>query len=227
MSLKEIAPSIHHTNVGAGVFIIDRDDVTIVDTGVPGKTDQVLAGLRELGRQVTDVKRILVTHYHQDHVGGLTVLAEATGAEVYVPRNEAGLIRDGGTPPTPGKRGLLGRIVHRMASFSEQPGHPVHHEVSGGDDIDAAGGVRVIDTPGHSVGHVVYLLPNDGVVFVGDAAANLVRLDVMPINEDFPAAEKSFRTLAELDLEVAGLGHGRQITSNASARFRKAARRYA
>ena len=226
MSLKEIAPGIHHTNVGAGVFIIDREDVTIVDTGVPGKTDQVLAGLRAIGRQATDVKRILVTHYHQDHVGGLSVLAEATGAEVYVPRNEAGFIRDGGTPPPVVKRGVLGQIVYRMASFNEQPGHPVHHEVSGGDVIDAAGGVRVIDTPGHSVGHVVYLLINDGVVFVGDAAANLVRLDVMPINEDFPASEKSFRALAELDFEVAGMAHGRQITSNAAERFRKAARRY-
>jgi glyoxylase-like metal-dependent hydrolase (beta-lactamase superfamily II) len=226
LSLKEIAPGVHHTNAGAGVFIIVRDDVTIIDAGVPGKTDQVLTGLRELGRRATDVKRILVTHYHQDHVGGLTALADATGAEVYVPRNEAGLIRDGGTPPPVGKRGVVGAILYRMVSFDEQPGHPVHHEVSGGDEIDAAGGVRVIDTPGHSVGHVVYLLPNDGVVFVGDAAANLTVLGVMPINEDFPAAEKSFRTLAELDFEVAGMAHGRQITGNASERFRKAARRY-
>ena len=226
MSLKEIAPGIHHTNVGAGVFIIVRDDVTIVDAGVPGKTDQVLAGLREVGRQPRDVKRILITHYHQDHVGGLSVLAETTGAKVYAPRNEAAFIRSGGTPPPVNKKGVLGAIVYRMASFNEQPGHPVHHEVSGGDEIDGAGGVRVVDTPGHSVGHVVYLLPNDGVVFVGDAAANLTRLDAMPINEDFPTAEKSFRALAELDFEVAGIAHGRQITSNGSARFRKAARRY-
>ena len=227
MSLKEIAPGIHHTNVGAGVYIIVRDNVTIVDCGVPGQTDQVLASLNEIGRQPTDVKQILITHYHQDHIGGLTALAEATSAEVYVPRDEAPLIRDGGTPSPMGKKGLLGMLISPMVKLHEQPGNPVHHEVSGGDEIDVAGGVRVIDTPGHSVGHVAYMLKNDGAIFVGDAAANLVRLDLMPVNEDFPMAEKSFMAIAEHDFDVVGVAHGRQITSGGSARFRKAARRFA
>ena len=226
MSLKELAPGIHHTNLGAGVFIINRDDVTVVDTGVPGKTDQILAAVREVGRAPGDVKQILVTHYHQDHIGNLGPLTEATGAQVYAPAREVGLIRKGGTAPPVAKRGVLGAIVSRKANFTEQPPQRVHHEVSGGDELNIAGGVRVVDTPGHSVGHVAYLFTEAGAIFVGDAAANLVRLDLMPINEDFPTAEKSFRTIGELDFDVAGLAHGRQLTSDAAQKFRKAARRY-
>jgi glyoxylase-like metal-dependent hydrolase (beta-lactamase superfamily II) len=124
------------------------------------------------------------------------------------------------------KRGLLGLAISPMVKLGHQPPHPVHHEVSDGDELNVAGGIRAIDVPGHSVGHLAYLLVDAGVLFVGDAAANLVRLDVMPVNEDFPTAEKSFRKLAELDFDVAGIAHGRQITSDAAARFRNAARRF-
>ena len=226
MSVKEIAEGVHHTNLGAGVYIIDRDEVTIVDTGVPGKSDHVLGALRQIGRSPADVTNILITHYHQDHVGNLAPLVDVTQAQVYAPAKESSLIREGGTPPPMDRRGLLGIVVSRMVNLGEQPPHPVHHEVSGGDELDIAGGVRVIDTPGHSVGHVAYLFTDGGVIFVGDAAANLVRLDLMPLNEDIPTAEKSFRALGELDFDVAGIAHGRQITRDAAARFRKAARRY-
>ena len=226
MSVKQIADGVHHTNVGAGVYIIDRDQVTIIDTGVPGKSDQILDALRQVGRSPADVTNILITHYHQDHIGNLSALAKATEAQVFAPEKESSVIRDGGTPPKMRHRGILGAVIKPMVKLVQQPPHPVHHDVNGGDVLNIAGGIRVIDTPGHSVGHVVYLLANDGVIFVGDAAANLVRLDVMPANEVFPTAEKSFRALGELDFDVAGLAHGRQITKDASARFRKAARRY-
>ena len=226
MGAREIAKGVHHLNAGGGVFIIDRGEVIIVDTGVPGKSDRVLAALSEIGRAPADVGHILITHYHQDHVGSLGSLAEATDAEVYVPAKEAAVIRGGGKPSPMDRRGLLGLVLSPMVKLKEQPPHPVHHEVSGGDELDVAGGIRVIDSPGHTVGHVAYLLTDPGVLFAGDAVANLTRLDVMPLNEDFPAAEKSFMALAALDFDVAAIGHGRQITSDAAARFHKAARRF-
>ena len=226
LAAREIVQGVHHLNAGAGVYIIDRGDLVIVDTGVPGKTDRILAALAEIGRAPADVGHILITHYHQDHIGGLTPLAEATGAQVYVPGKEASLIRDGGKPPPMDRRGLLGLLISPMVKLNQQPPHPVHHEVRGGDEIDVAGEIRVIGCPGHTVGHVAYLLTDPGVLFVGDAAANLTRLDVMPLNEDFGPAEKSFVALAQLDFDVAGIAHGRQITRDAAARFRKAARRF-
>jgi len=48
----------------------------------------------------------------------------------------------------------------------------------------------------------------------------------MPLNEDFAAAAKSFVALSQLDFDAAGIAHGRQITHDAAARFRKAARRF-
>ncbi|MGH2754247.1 MAG: MBL fold metallo-hydrolase [Actinomycetota bacterium] len=227
MTLKSIATNVHHVGgVGAGVFLIVGDDITIVDTGIPGRSDRILAALREIGRDPSDVGRILITHYHNDHIGNLGPLAEMTEAQVFVPSKEAGVIRDGGKPAPMTPRGLLGAAFIRTVKLNELPPHPVHHEVAGGDELDVAGGMKVVDTPGHTIGHVAYLLVDPGVLFVGDAAANLLRLDVMPVNEDPSTAEKSFRIMAELDFEAAAIAHGRQITSDAAARFRKTARRF-
>jgi glyoxylase-like metal-dependent hydrolase (beta-lactamase superfamily II) len=99
---------------------------------------------------------------------------------------------------------------------------PVHVEVTDGTDLPAAGGIQAIHTPGHTTGHVSYLWPEGGVLFVGDAATNMFRrLNVAPINEDDAAARASFAKLAELDFRVACFGHGSSIRGHAVDRFRR------
>ena len=82
---------------------------------------------------------ILITHHHADHTAGVEALKKKTGCTVTGPAREAGLI----------------------------PGLDV--EVKDGDAV-AVGGAQasVIDTPGHTRGHVSYFFPEDGAVFVGD-----------------------------------------------------------
>lgn len=97
-----------------------------------------------------DVAAILVTHADVDHIGGVAELAERTGAEVWMPALEAGVLRRGVT------RGG-GRV---------RP-HEPEHEVRGGDAVTAAGlTFEVVDVPGHSAGHVAYSV--DGRLFSGD-----------------------------------------------------------
>jgi glyoxylase-like metal-dependent hydrolase (beta-lactamase superfamily II) len=230
MSATPIAPGAYRVNLnGVAVFLIDAPDgVTVVDSGRPGKVDRIMSGIRSIGKRPTDVNNVLITHYHNDHVGSLGELAESVRAKVWVPQGESSLIRDGGRPPELQHRSFLGALLSRAIKMVEQKPGPVDHEVSGGDELPIAGGIQVIDSPGHTVGHVSYLWSHQsGVLFAGDAASNIFgRLDVMPVCEDFARAEQSFIALGEHHFNSVGFGHGRAIISGAGDALRRAAHRY-
>jgi glyoxylase-like metal-dependent hydrolase (beta-lactamase superfamily II) len=230
MSVTRIAPNVYRVGAGGvAAFLIDDGPLSLIDTGQPGKDHKIMAAVRRMGRLPTDVKNILITHYHRDHVGGLATLAQATRAKVYAPAGDVELIRHGGTAPALESRGLIGTLLSRFVKMTPYPPNPVHFEVSDGDELEPAGGIRVIHCPGHTPGHVSYLLPqHGGILFAGDAASNIFgRLGPMPLNEDFAVAERSFRALARLDFEVAGFGHGLAIDHGAARRFKTAVERRA
>ena len=231
MSASPIAPGVYRVTAGAvGLFLIDvPEGVVVIDAGFPGNVDRIMSGIKSIGRIPTDVNDILITHYHNDHVGSLGPLADAARAKVWVPKGDATLIREGGRPPEMEHRGLLGVVVSRFTKMPDVSPHRVDEEVSGGDELPLAGGIQVIAAPGHTPGHVCYLWPqHGGVLFVGDAAANFLgKLDVMPIGEDFPTAEKSLVALGTHEFNSVGFGHGKSITSRASETWRRAAQKYA
>ena len=59
---------------GANVYLLVDDDLTLVDTGLPGRADLILEQIEELGYSPSDVKRIIITHHHADHTGSLAAL---------------------------------------------------------------------------------------------------------------------------------------------------------
>jgi glyoxylase-like metal-dependent hydrolase (beta-lactamase superfamily II) len=67
------------------VYVIEGNDgLTLVDTSIPGSLPLIEKDLQTAGHQLSDVKRILITHAHWDHYGGLAALKQATGAQIYV-----------------------------------------------------------------------------------------------------------------------------------------------
>ncbi|HYG57007.1 MAG TPA: MBL fold metallo-hydrolase, partial [Symbiobacteriaceae bacterium] len=79
-------------------YLIKQDPVTLIDTGVNDEPSRaaLLAGLQAAGVAVTDIKRILVTHAHLDHMGQAAWLQAESGAEVWVHPDETGKLA---TPP--------------------------------------------------------------------------------------------------------------------------------
>ena len=129
---------------GANCWVIRADESSPAATIDPGGDPSELldSGIRVGG--------ILITHGDVDHIGGVAALAEATGAEVWMPAGEVDALRDGVT------RG--GLIV---------PPYPPEHEVRGGDRVEISGiTADVVDVPVHSAGHVAYYV--DGKLFSGD-----------------------------------------------------------
>lgn len=221
---KKIADGIWQINDLGNVFVVEHDGLVLVDAGEGKKTDKVLAAIREAGHSPSDVRSIYVTHYHNDHVGGLARLAAETKATVFAPAGEAEVIRTGAPTPPKTARGLMGKIFVTMASAEGQIPAPVHEEVTGGTTLPD--GTRVISTPGHTVDHVVYVMPlHGGVLFTGDATLNFTTPDIVPVNEDFPMAQQSFLSLGNHEYEMVAFGHGRAITSGGTRKIAAAAQR--
>ncbi|MDP9383670.1 MAG: MBL fold metallo-hydrolase [Actinomycetota bacterium] len=204
-------------------FVVLADVPTLIDTGTPGGAAKLLRAVEAAGVRPGDVGRILLTHRHADHVGNAAELARATGAEVHVSATDAAYVGEGREQPRPRPATPLGQALvpyvkvalpWRLDPVGVQP------TLSDGATV---GPFRVIDTPGHTAGHVSLLWDERGVLFTGDAAANLTRVGPHPASDDPDRARESFRRLAALEFDAACFGHGRSIASGARRRFEAAA----
>src|SRR3954451_6244595 len=101
-------------------YIWDWDaGLTVIDTGVPGSASAILQAIEALGRRPSDVKEIVLTHYHYDHRGSAAELAARTGATVIAHVAEAPFI-SGTRPQIPPKltdfeRPIAEGVLARMA----------------------------------------------------------------------------------------------------------------
>lgn len=222
--MREVAEGV--TRLGSrwvNFYLLEEGgSVTVIDAGMPGYAGQVAPALEGLGRTPEDVKAIVLTHTHTDHVGTLPFLVEMTGAQVFVPRGEADIL-SGERKPVPPK-GALGSIWRlNMLRF-------IKHAISNkglssvtldgcipyeeGDLLDVPGRLRPIATPGHSHGHMALVSEATNVLFCGDAMATLA-VDsgtrgpmVHPFNEDRAMAIRSLDLLSEVQAAAVLPGHG-------------------
>jgi glyoxylase-like metal-dependent hydrolase (beta-lactamase superfamily II) len=238
VAVDEIVPGLHRVLKGYvnAYAIEDGDGVTLIDTGLPQRAPRVAATLREIEHSTSDVGTILITHHHSDHVGSLNDMVRLTGAAVYVHPADAPIVRGDRPPPGPNRDKLSGRIlgvmIMRLKSSRADPAQ-VDHELVDGEDLDIAGGIRAVHTPGHTAGQTSFLWNrHGGVLIAGDAAGARGNRVAPPIgalfgmfSEDVEEAKRSFRKLADLEFEVAVFGHGNPIRERASETFRGALQR--
>ncbi|MGH3148315.1 MAG: MBL fold metallo-hydrolase, partial [Rubrobacter sp.] len=151
------------------VLLLENDDGwTLVDTGVAGSVVRIKAAITALGSGPEDLKRIFLTHHHDDHTGGLKELLEwAPHAELGATAHEAEVVsgRRGFDPPS-------NRFFRYVSRNAQPPGIPVGKVLEEG---DAVSGFRIISTPGHTLGHVSLLRDEDGLLFTADAFGCLPR----------------------------------------------------
>jgi glyoxylase-like metal-dependent hydrolase (beta-lactamase superfamily II) len=228
---REVARGVYQVNLrGVNVFLIDAGDgLVLIDAGLKGSPPRITEAIYSLGRLPQDVVAIVITHAHRDHVGGLAEMKRRTGAEVWMHPADATLLRDGlyGRPLGRGQNRSSSALSQAMNLLPSPKGQPVAvaHEVSDG-EVLPFDGLRALHTPGHSAGHLALLLPREGgVLFVGDAAANVLRTGLVPLNEDVAESRRSLEKLAALQFEVACFAHGRTLRRNASQAFGELLRR--
>ncbi|MFB3092840.1 MAG: MBL fold metallo-hydrolase [Dehalococcoidia bacterium] len=233
MAVEEIVSGVYGIGMGYvnAFFIVGEDGLTLVDSGLAKKKDTILGAVAGAGRQPPDLGHILITHHHIDHIGSLAALKEATGAKCYVHPADSPIVRGDEPQPGPNPGSLLGKLAGPLLSRMSPPAPPadVDVEVADGEELPLAGGIKAVHTPGHTPGHLSFLLPSKNVLFVGDAAANMLRLG-LPISmftADREQAKESIGKLAALEFDVACFGHGRVLKGEANLRFRRLAEKLA
>ena len=131
--------------IGENCFLIRGEDdpsrAVIIDPGE--EAPRLLGAIDELG---VTLEAILLTHCHFDHVGAVAPVARATGAPVYCPKLEVAILQD------------INAYV-RFPGFGPFENWDPEQTVEGGETLQLAGyGIDVTFTPGHSPGHVTYVI---------------------------------------------------------------------
>lgn len=223
IAMKQVAPGIHNfTGLIAGrVYLIkDPDGLTLIDTGMSLAASRIVKQIEGAGHKITDVKRILLTHAHPDHVGGLPELKKLSGAQLVASKIEQ--------PVVEGKEKIPRRSKGFTLPETTLEGTPVDRVVEDGDTIDEAlDGLQVVFTPGHSPGHIAFWQPDKRILFCGDVLFNTphLRLPFAIVTVDMDENKRSIKRVAELDASIVCFGHGNPLTKNAAQKIRDFARK--
>jgi glyoxylase-like metal-dependent hydrolase (beta-lactamase superfamily II) len=200
--------------VNSFLFADDDGSLTLVDAGLKRAEKKVLTALAGLGKAPQDVQRIVLTHAHTDHAGGLAGAKDATGATVLAHDRDAVYLQSGKPPQLDVSR-LGGRIMNRArGSFGKVD---VGQTFQDGELLAVGGGLRVVHTPGHSPGHVSLLHEPTGVLITGDAIFNVRGLRYSPATfcTDIRLSRETADRLGDLDYEVAAFTHGEHVSDGA------------
>jgi glyoxylase-like metal-dependent hydrolase (beta-lactamase superfamily II) len=227
-------------------YLIDDDPLTLVDTGPnSGRAlDKLERSLREHGRRIEDLERIIVTHQHLDHLGLVGILARRSGAEVCVLDVLAPVVEEFGAHAERDdelagalmlRHGIPRDIVTALRSVSRSyrgwgGSAPVGRRLADGEDLGFAGRtLRALHRPGHSPSDTVYWDEASGVLIGGDHLIGHISsnpLIARPLGgrsgepgDGRPRALmmylRSLRETREMPAEVVLAGHGEPVRDHA------------
>jgi len=226
-------------------LIAETGGVTIVDAGVPGYWKLVPRALAEMGKSLEDVRAILLTHGHSDHIGFAERARRECNWPVSVHELDAALAR--GEVPNPAKGAgtstRIGPLLHFLTWSARRGALRQMHlgavsTFGDGATLDVPGSPRVVHVPGHTPGSAALHLADHGTVLVGDALATYAVTNgvngpqIAPFSAYRREALTSLARLENLDADVVLPGHGPAWTQGIGAavaavreRFEKDAKR--
>jgi len=167
-------------------YIVFTDTITLIDTGVKGAEATIFDYIIKNGGDPRQIKSVILSHSHPDHIGSVRSIVETTGCRVLAHKGEKDWIEDTEKQfrerPVPGFPGLVGGPV-KIDEF-----------LADGDILklgtDAT--CRVIHTPGHSKGSITLMFDSEKAMFTGDS---LPVPNDMPIYDDFMASLESINRI--------------------------------
>lgn len=193
------------------VYLLDGGtELALVDAGAGLDTQAVLANISGHGFSADAVRHLLLTHVHADHAGGAAGLKQACpGAAVCVARDAADILRSGDEQRISMDAAKRGGLY--PASYRFEP-CPVDRELEDGMTLRVGGlDVRVLNAPGHSCGHLSFVMTQAGSThwFCGDALFAGGQIALQSIWDcDLKAHLETIEQAANLNVDVFLPGHG-------------------
>ena len=172
-------------------------ELALVDAGLSGKVSVVLNAIRQLGRSPRDLRHLIFTHHHPDHIGSAAAIGRQTGVATYMHPNDKPIADTGGSfrPMRPAP-GLMERLAYRIFWHQHEMMEPVRidRQIPEGGPLLIAGGL-----PGHCARQPAFLCQGERMQMAGDIGINILGLGA-PLRRGL-------------------FGHGRPVRSGASDRF--------
>jgi glyoxylase-like metal-dependent hydrolase (beta-lactamase superfamily II) len=219
----ELMAGVHQIPLrGADAFLLAEERLTLIDAGMVGSRVMLERELTAIGRSLDELERIVCTHGHPDHIGGVHELVrDRTDVEVLIhPADLAGLqlsLRDALTGSADGgaRRGRLIQYLTRAPADCKP--------LDDGMLLPLLGGLRVIHTPGHTPGSVCLFAERHRLLFTGDVlqvSRGHLGYASWFFSHDYAGARASVERLATLEVDTIALSHYPPWTDDASGALR-------
>lgn len=197
------------------VYLIGKPsskDLTLIDSGLMGKGNYKVGSIQESGIDLSDIKRVIMTHTHIDHIGCLSeILKEIPKAELWIHVDEAEPLEQGD------ERTVYGMDMFKsmcQSQYALKPGafsFQIDRKLKGGETLEIGDMVwKVIHIPGHSLGSIALYDDMEKILIPGDvvyADYAIGRFDLHGANG--AQLKDSLFTLADLDVDILLPGHNR------------------
>jgi glyoxylase-like metal-dependent hydrolase (beta-lactamase superfamily II) len=215
----EIAPNVFEILLRrVRVHLIAGQSLTLIDAGLPGSSGAIDRAIRAIGREPSEIRRVICTHGHVDHAGGAAELAARDGVDVLMHSADLAIL-----PTTlvdvarrPGRR-LFVALTPRLDGATP---------LDDGFELPILGGLRVVHVPGHTPGSICLYAPEPGLLFVGDALQarqGRVGFASRLYSDDWNMARASVQRMARLDVDTIVFSHYPPRTDDVSGTLRRLA----
>lgn len=217
------------------VLLWDSDEVTLVDTGLPGQLDDLRQQIEDAGVSLNSIRRIILTHQDIDHIGGAPEVVRAAGDEIEVwAHGEDKPYIEGDKPLLKMNRERMTRMMESLPeaqrqrleqTFSRPPSSKVDRTLRDGQELPIYDdGIEVIHTPGHTPGHLSLFVRKAKLLIAGDELRVEQGELVGPSESatpDMQSANASLGKLTDREIDYALCYHGGYYGPGASERIRE------
>jgi glyoxylase-like metal-dependent hydrolase (beta-lactamase superfamily II) len=209
--------------INSYAFINADSSVTLVDCGLEGSSKKLILNLEGIGKHPKDVTNIVLTHAHEDHVGGASSIIKHCEVEnVMMHEDDASLPPTGKTPSRDDSR-LSGKIMKLLPERGYQP-FEITKKLKDGEIINTAGGLRVIHTPGHTDGHISLLHLESETLITGDSIFNMTSRMTWALSGfcvNYKQSQETAKKFLDLDFKNACFTHGPEIRNLGKSRIKQ------
>jgi glyoxylase-like metal-dependent hydrolase (beta-lactamase superfamily II) len=219
----EIAPGVYWLDLGvSNCYLIAEDNqLTLVDAGVKRSARHILEFIQKLGYSPDQLTAVLLTHADIDHVGSVNPLRADYSLNFFASQKAAEALARGHSSRKI-KAGLFSPLFTWFEALGGAMKIAVDEQIAESNTLPLLGGLEVLETPGHTPGHISFYAPRHKLLFAGDSVST--RPDqVLPnqtkmFNWDQEKMLDSVRRQQELAPEIVCSGHG-PVVFKAAGKF--------